>query len=489
MNYNLENYEKCHRQSLKQIVPEVVRLKEKPNTPLQGKRCKSKQGWVCVHIYGTPYMRGYAHGTLLQPELDTVQEIFPYLAKQDLGVSLNTFVKQCQKEIIPIVCVQYPEIYQELLGIADGYKAALKKLQKDKDKDKDKDKKADDFSVEKLIAWNSLLSMFTHYNPASREDRCSAFIACGDATEDGDLIMAHNSHSDYVFARVSNIILKITPKKGHAFIMQCCPGYVASGMDWFVTSQGIIGCETTIGGFLKKPEFKKGTPYFCRIRYAMQHGETIDDYAKIMREKNAGDYPCSWLFGDIHKKEIMLCEIGLDHTNIEKKKTGIFYGMNSAMDETLRKEETNDLTHWRTSTTSGARNVRFHKLLYETFQNKLNVQNAKQIISDHYDVFLDKNTQGNSRTLCKHSENDSKKTTGRPPRPFGAIDGKVINSAMAKKMSFVGIFGKSCGGSFHPKAFMRTHTRKQKNKFKRMTQHLRPIPSYKWVNIEIKSDK
>ena len=124
MNYNLENYEKCHRQSLKQIVPEVVRLKEKPNTPLQGKRCKSKQGWICVHVYGTPYMRGYAHGTLLQPELDTVQEIFPYLAKQDLGVSLNTFVKQCQKEIIPIVCVQYPEIYQELLGIAAGYKAA-----------------------------------------------------------------------------------------------------------------------------------------------------------------------------------------------------------------------------------------------------------------------------------------------------------------------------------------------------------------------------
>ena len=436
---------------------------------IQGKRYKNKQGWVCVSIHGTPYQRGFAHGYLLHKELQTVQSVFVYLVESEYKVSYKQYIDDCKSIITPILSNQYPEIYHELQGITAGFAAKTTH---------------NPMTLDELIGWNSMMSMYTHYQPASRADRCSAFIACGNATEKGDIVMAHNSHSDYVFGRVSNIILQIHPDKGHVFIMQCSPGYVASGMDWFVTEKGIMGCETTIGGFLKKPDFQKGTPYFCRIREAMQYGNDLDDYARIMTTKNAGDYPCGWMFGDTNKSEIMFCELGLKYTHVERKKDGIFYGMNAAVNEKIRKEETNDKTYWRTSETSGARNVRLHVLLYETYQNKINIYNAKKIIADHHDVFLDTNTKGNSRTLCKHSEHDTQNTTKRHPRAFGAIDGKVINSAMAKKMSFVGRFGSSCGQGFRVKRFTQKHnTRKNKRKNKTMSKYLRNIPSYKWVHI------
>lgn len=440
---------------------------------IQGKKYKNKQGWVCVSIYGTPYQRGFAHGSLLHKELQTVQSLFKYLVKTDYNVSYKQYIEDCTRIITPILQEKYPEIYHELQGIVAGYTSHNHNM-----------------TLDELIAWNSMLSMYTHYKPASRADRCSAFIACGNATEKGDIVMAHNSHSDYVFARVSNIILQIHPEKGYSFIMQCSPGYVASGMDWFVTEKGIMGCETTIGGFLKKPDFQKGTPYFCRIREAMQYGNDLDDYARIMTTKNAGDYPCGWMFGDTNKKEIMFCELGLKYTHVEKKKDGIFYGMNAAVNEKIRKEETNDKTYWQTSKTSGARNVRLHVLLYETYQNKLNLENAKKIISDHHDVFLDRNTKGNSRTLCKHSEYDDPKTTKRYPRAFGAIDGKVINSAMAKKMSFVGRYGSSCGKGFNVNRLTRKrNTQKNKRKNKTMSQYLKNIPSYQWTTLKLQNTK
>ena len=458
----LDEVRVCKHNKNKEINDEIVYMQQQ-SLPIQGKRYKKNQGWICVSIHGTPYQRGFAHGYLLHKKLQTVQSIFKFLINYDLHVSYTTYLSDCSRIITPLICKDYPEIYHELQGIIAGYTTKGHKM-----------------TLDELVAWNSMCSMYTHYRPTSKDDRCSAFIACGDATEKGDVVMAHNSHADYVFARVSNIILTIKPDKGHTFKMQCCPGYVASGMDWFVTSKGIIGCETTIGGFLKKPDFKKGTPYFCRIREAMQYGNNLDDYARIMTTKNAGDYPCSWLFGDIHNPKIMLCELGLKYTHVDTKTNGIFYGMNSAINEKIRKEETNDKTYWDTSKTSGARNVHLHVLLYETYQNKLNVENAKKIIADHYDVFLDRNTKGNSRTLCKHSENDTPKTTNRYPRPFGAIDGKVINTAMAKQMSFYAIYGSSCG---QPKKLTRKKFPNHK-KTRKISPFLRNIRSYRWTKLK-----
>jgi len=250
--------------------------------------------------------------------------------------------------------------------------------------------------------------------------------------------------------------------------MQTSAGFIASGTDWFVCENGIVGCESTIGDFNREPKF--GVPYFCRIRQAMQYGNSLDDYAKIMQKENAGDYPCSWLFGDTKKKEIMLLELGLSVVNVQKKTNGVFYGMNSAISPQLRKQETDDHDFLDTTTSSGARNVRFHFLLYETYYGKLNVENAKTIIADHYDVLLGKDAC-NSRTICKHMGKDSDEYF-----PFGCIDGKVVNSEMAKQMTFWARWGSPCGRPFSVSLFIKEHPR-----FKHWKEYMRDMQKYPWT--------
>ena len=102
--------------------------------------------------------------------------------------------------------------------------------------------------------------------------RCSAFIATGNATKNRDIVMAHNTHSDFVTGQLLNIVIKVFPDVGNAFIMQTSAGLIASTSDWFLMSNGIIGCETTLSDINYKPEF--GTPFFCRIRELMQYAKS-----------------------------------------------------------------------------------------------------------------------------------------------------------------------------------------------------------------------
>jgi hypothetical protein len=426
MTITLKNNRNKHSITLKKKKPKV-----------NGIKYKKRNGWIKIKIHGNAFERGYAHGFLLQKEIQKIcKDILPFLVEMNYSISYEKYEMDCKEKITEKIREKYPEYYEELYGISAGAKVSL------------------DF----LIAWNSFLSMASFYNKRSAVDHCSAFIAIGDATEKNDIVMAHTTHSDFVSAKTLNIVMEINPEKGNKFKMQTSPGLICSSSDWFVCDNGIIGCETTIGGIHYKPEF--GIPYYCRIREAMQYGNTLDDFVTIMLRDNAGDYAGSWLFGDTREKtkEIMLFEIGLKQHNIERKKNGIFYGMNSAISPEIREKETNDKTHWDMQETSGARNIRFHLLLYEKYYGKINVKNAKDILGDHYDVSQTKETDGNTLTICKHTNLDSRKSAIRPAfYPFGCTDGKVINTRMTKQMSFVGRMGPACGTPFYARLFLEKH--------------------------------
>ena len=414
------------------------------NPKVNGQRFKQKNGWIKMKIYGSPLERGYAHGFLLRKELQNIRQvILPFLVENSFTkkITYEQYEKDCRNNITEIIREKYPEYYEELQGIATGANYLEEEI-----------------TLDFLIAWNSFLSMASFYDRRSAVDHCSAFIAIGDATEKGDIIMAHTTHSDFVSAKTVNIILEIYPEKGNKMKMQTSPGLICSSSDWFICDNGIIGCETTIGSINFKPVF--GVPYYCRIREAMQYGNSLDDFVTILSKDNAGDYANSWLLGDTREKtkEIMLLELGLKIRNIERKTNGLFYGMNSAISTELREKETTDKSHWNMLETSGARNIRLHVLLYEKYYGKINIENAKKIISDHYDVSQTKETDGNTLTICKHTNLDGSKSGKRSPYyPFGCTDGKVTNSQMAKKRMFVGRMGPACGTPFYAKQFLTKH--------------------------------
>lgn len=420
---------------------------------IHGEILEEKEGWVSIHIYGDAYNRGYAHGYLLYKQLKRSHKIMKFLVKEDFKVSLKEYNATCKRLLYNIIKNNYFEIYNELRGISDGCKS-----------------KGVDLSIDFLIGSNAFLSMYQYYQGKTGE-RCSAFIAVGDATQDGKIVMAHNTHSDFATAQLLNISMKVTPNNGFEFTMQTSPGFVASSSDWFISSSGIIGCETTISSTNYKLNF--GSPYFCRLRTAMQYSKSLDEYARVLLKNNAGDYPCSWQFGDIYNNEIMLLEIGLKTHSKKKLKNGVFYGMNSVMDKKMRVLETNDKSFRDDEESSGARNLRLDYLLNKQYYGKLNLENAKTILSDHYDSREHKNNK-EGRCICIHYEND--KLYGYTPA--GCTDGKVVNSDLAKTQNYIGRFGSSCGRKFNVNKFVAKH--KEHKKWKSIIEN---FETYKWTKL------
>ena len=429
------------------------RTQKNRKTPIQGEIIYEKEGWKKIRIYGDPYDRGYAHGFLLAKDIAEVQRTLPFMIPAFLSMSVRDYMKRCQSEITPIVKTHYPEFYSEFRGISAGAKAARVNV-----------------SVLTLIAWNSFQSL---YPRNVTPNRCSAFIATGSATESGEIVMAHNTHTDFISGALHNIVIQVEPTEGHAFTMQAAPGYIASSTDWFLCAGGIIGCETTISRITYDPDFKNGHPYFCRIRKVMQYAKTLDECSDMMLTHNAGDYACSWLFGNTNTSEIMLLELGLKTHSIQKTQNGVFYGMNSAMDFKVRTMETDDQDHTNDFSSVGSRNNRLNHLLNEEYYGKINLHTAKRILGDHYDSHLARN-QMSSRNICKHSELDE--TTNF--KPVGCTDGKVIDAKHAAKMEFFGLFGSSCGRKFDAKSHIRKHP-----EFKGWTPYLKDFPKYKWTKL------
>jgi hypothetical protein len=293
-------------------------------------------------------------------------------------------------------------------------------------------------------------------------------------TADGGIVLGHNSMVGYQDP-LCNIILDILPEKGHRILMQAFTGFIHSGTDFFVTDAGLVGSETTIGGFF--PFDKNGTPEFARMRHATQYASSIDEWCEIMKKDNNGGYANAWLLGDINTNEIARLELGLKHVGFEKKKDGYFTGSNVAEDlKLLRFETKSDETNIKNS--SVARRVRWKQLMKEN-TGKINLELAKAFEADHYDTYLKMNNPS-GRTLCGHDELDPRYSSGGEPySPGGSLDGKVLDSKMAKQMSFLARWGSSCGMAFDAKKYLEAHPQ-----FEWMTGLLKDRPSQPWVEFK-----
>jgi hypothetical protein len=369
-------------------------------------------------------------------------------------------------------------------GIAQGYNAAHKKA-------------SSSTTIDEIIAWNFYLSMnywVSSINPSEQHraspkegggssDRCSAFIAVGkDFTETGKIVVAHNSFTEFIDGQYANVILDINPEKGNRFIMQTSPCWIWSGTDFFVNSKGIIGTETTIGGFIA---YENNIPVGYRIRQAMQYGNTIDDCVNFLLQGNSGDYANTWYFGDTKTNEIMRFELGLKYHNIERTNNGYYIGFNAAYDPRIRNIECVNSGFDDIRRHQGARRVRLDDLVQE-YKGKINIEIAKRIISDHYDVYLKKENPC-SRTVCAHYDLDAREYMSDPsrPKPFaprGALDGIVCDTDLANKMGFIARFGNSCGMPFYAADFCN-----ENRQWKYLEPYLKDRPTEPWTEFVVSS--
>jgi len=436
-----------------------------------------KNGWKYVSIKGKPKERGFAYGYLCAKDFKEIQKMLQFLMMEAYGYEWDFFVQEVSSDFKEMTKKDFNEFYEEMEGIVEGCVANGTKT-----------------TIDEILTWNFYCSIPYWFSTKSdsrvgkeggAKDRCSAFIAVGDWTEDGKIVCAHNSFTDYIDGQFSNIVLDLNPADGYRFIMQTCPCWIWSGTDFFVTAKGIIGTETTIGGFIP---YEKRFPIGYRIRQAMQYGKTLDEYCEILLHENSGDYANSWLFGDTNNNEILRIELGLKYHNIERTKNGVFIGFNSVYDERIRNIEVQDSGFYDVRRHQGARLVRLGELMDE-HKGKINIEIAKKIISDHYDVYLHKENHPCSRTVCSHYDLDAREYMSDPsrPKPFsphGAVDGIVCDTNLAKQMSFIGRFGNSCGIPFIKDDFCKKH-----RQYAKFSPYLKDRPSEPWTEFSISNIK
>jgi hypothetical protein len=424
-----------------------------------------KNGWIYLHIEGTPEERGFQHGYLLAKEIKEALRVISVVWHYQTALDWQWLVQKGGKMFTPKIDAENME---EIDGIVEGMKAAGVLTSRD-------EIVTYNGSTELMgYWWPTVKDTISPNSPDPKKQSCSSFIATGSMTADGGIVLAHNTMSAFYYP-LCNIILDILPNKGHRIFMQSVAGLIHSETDFFVTSAGLVGSETTIGGFF--PFDKKGIPEFARMRHATQYASTIDEWCEIMKTGNNGGYANAWLVGDINTNEIARLELGLKYIGFEKKKDGYFVGSNVAEDLRILRLETKT-SEMDIRYSSVARRVRWKQLMREN-AGKINLELAKEFEADHYDTYLNTSTP-DIRTLCAHPDLDSD-TYGvdLPFSPWGTLDGKVIDSKMAKQMSFIARWGSACGIPFDAKTFLEKH-----QQFDWMNGLLKDRPSQPWTSFK-----
>jgi len=334
------------------------------------------QGYIYVHIEGSPYERGYQHGYLLYAEIidmlyrwSNIIHNCPIIIKY-LPTDVNssqyeklsqTWWNSCRTKAMKIFWPYYPEEYkEEIKGIADGVKARGEKFY------------GNDITYEDILTLNEMYELMTILtNPIKRvhiardifhsmatifpilqgkenefyfdfspSQHCNGFAAVGNATKDGNIVISDAVWCGgwwytYYIAQRWNVILDISPDKGHRLVIATSPGYIWSDEDYWQNDVGLAMIETTfIQGYYKL----KGMPLAIRTRMAIQYGNSIDDVIAYLLKDNTGIMNAQWLIADERAKEIALLEFGLYNYAVERTKNGFLWSANNPFNFRVRRE-------------------------------------------------------------------------------------------------------------------------------------------------------
>ena len=425
-----------------------------------------RRGWIYLHVEGDGAARGFQHGYLLAPEIAEVMRVHRRVWEYNSGMTWSWLVSRAGELMTPKVDA---ENLAEMDGIVAGMKAA-----------------GFETTRNDVVAYNAQLEFEGYWWPkekkrladehaAAIQERCSAFIATGSWTADHGVVMGHNTMFDFTEA-VANVVIDLVPTKGQRILMQTQAGFIHSGTDFFLTSAGLVGCETTIGNFSSFDT--NGVPEFVRFRRATQDARTLSEWSTMLRSGNNGGYANAWLLGDVNTGEIARLELGLKYVAYESTKDGYFAGSNVAENPALLRLETErSPTDIRQS--AAARRVRWKQLMSQN-RGRITTASAQRFLADDFDVYLGRRNPG-ARTLCGHFELDPAQFGGHaePFSPSGTFDGKVVDTRLARQMRFIGRWGSADGRAFNAASFLREHPQ-----YDWQDGLLKDRPSQPWVEFQ-----
>jgi hypothetical protein len=434
---------------------------------LKGSYRFERNGWIYVHLQGSPEQIGYQHGKLLAKETEDLLRVTKPFLQHESKHDWNFYRKASQEILWSKID---PEYQRELDGIVKGLN--------------DAGVKADRWDI---VALNAIEELPYYYVPWLDKQQgrnptmhapgnCSAIVATGSYTSDHRIVMGHNTWTNYVIGERWNIVFDIQPRSGNRILMDGLPGVIVSDDDFGINSAGIMITETTITGFTSFDP--AGKPEFFRARKAMQYSNSIDDYVRIMLDGNNGGYANDWLLGDNKTGEIALFELGLKEHSLRRTKDGYFVGSNFPVDQKLATIETNfDFSNKGGSPL--ARKERWEQLVQQ-HRGNIGVEKVKEMEGDKYDAY-EKKDAPNERSLCGCVERSAR---GIPEwdwgkfYPGGTVQAKAVDGSMASRMQFWAAMGHPCGFDFVAATFLKEHP-----EYGWMNGVLRDMPSHPWTTF------
>jgi hypothetical protein len=430
-----------------------------------------RNGWIYIHLEGSPEEVGYQHGYLLAREIEEALRVFKKYAPRTTKREWQFYRDSARALFWQKIGDEYQK---EIEGIAKGARARGIKIDTDD-----------------VLAMNGWIELASYYVPSLQQARlvdpelhqtpppsCSAFIATGSWTRNGEIVIGHNNWIDYLIGRNWNVIVDLKPAAGHRILMDAFPGFIHSGDDFYITDAGLMVTETTITQF--KGFDTEGLPEFYRIRKATQYADSIDAWLKVMIEHPNGGYANDWLIGDRKTGEIARLENGIKNNIVERTKDGYYVGSNFPVHEkTIREETTFDPNN--SANSANARHRRWDELM-KLNKGKIDLYLGKKFEADHYDV-VRKREAGSANTLCGHVELDE---LGAPEwdwanfYPGGTVNAKVTDSALAGRMTLWASAGHPCGADFKLDAFLKLHP-----EYAWQREISRDMPSGPWTQFSI----
>merc|ERR1711974_152463 len=448
-------------------------LTEQEKSYIEASSRQDINGWIYLNLTGSPYAVGFAHGSYVAAEYSEAVNVFKFFTYHNYGVTYDFFTQQAVQMHKAMI---YPDLLQELQGIADGIT-----------------KQGYTATLDDIIGWNAYQEISGYWWPTARssyanntinwghfsKSHCSAFLATGDATTDGKIVIGHESFTEFWNGQYFNLIADITPTSGYRVMWQGAPGWVGSGTDFWLNSAGLVVVETTIVGY--QGYDPKGTPEWIRVRNATQYASSMDGWVNTMLNGNNGGYANMWLIGDLNTNEIGSLELGLIYQNYTKKSNGYFFGENAPNDARIRNLECTDVGFNDVRQQTGARRTRWPQLLTKNY-GKIDPTVGQTMLGDTFDVYLGKENPS-SRCICSHYDVDPQYYASDPNAvwnvpfyPAGSVDGKVTSASLARDMKMWGIFGRADGVAFDAESFCTEHPQ-----WNWQAPYLKSRPSQPWT--------
>ena len=307
-----------------------------------------REGLTVVHLKGSPFEMGYAHGKLLEAKMHTLENEFmemihEYVPQRWAVKALKTYVIYRNRNLSDFVPLDYRmELYGTTLGCRDIH-------------------------PEEGSFYNRMLNYHAAHdvsymlidNPLVTRAGCTSFGAWGGATEGRHLITGRNFdwEAAEVFSR-DRVVVMCEPDDGIPFISLSW-----AGMAGVVSGMNRAGVSVTINGAPSSLPRDTATPVAMVARDMLQRAHNFTEALEILRRAKVF-VSTLWLVGSRADGRFIVVEKTPDSTHVREPEGDSIVCANHFQTPGLREDPLN--RSQIDEATSGSRQARLMELMQPT---------------------------------------------------------------------------------------------------------------------------